>query len=99
GAGTGAAAGVGVGVGAGLGMMMPGMLARSLGAEPVAPAAAAVGPIVTCPGCHSAVAADSHFCPRCGRRLAPNARCARCHAELTGGARFCSACGQAVPGS
>ncbi|HME95888.1 MAG TPA: SPFH domain-containing protein, partial [Methylomirabilota bacterium] len=96
GGGNGAAAGVGVGVGAGLGMMMPGMLARTLGAPATAPAAA---PIVTCPGCQSAVAADSQFCPRCGRRLAATARCARCHAELTGGARFCSACGQAVPGS
>jgi membrane protease subunit (stomatin/prohibitin family) len=93
---NGAAAGVGVGVGAGLGMMMPGMLARTLGAPATAPAAA---PIVTCPGCQSAVAADSQFCPRCGRRLAATARCPRCHAELAGGARFCSACGQAVPGS
>lgn len=91
----GAAAGVGVGVGAGLGMMMPGMLARSLGADLAgAPAAA-----TSCPGCQSPVAADSRFCPRCGRQLATAARCARCQAELPAGARFCSACGQAVPGA
>jgi membrane protease subunit (stomatin/prohibitin family) len=98
GPGNGAAAGVGVGVGAGLGMMMSGMLARSLGTEPAGSTTPSVASIVTCPGCQSAVPADSHFCPRCGRRLAANARCARCHAELTGGARFCSSCGQAVPG-
>jgi membrane protease subunit (stomatin/prohibitin family) len=98
GPGNGAAAGVGVGVGAGLGMMMPGMLAR-MGAEPAAAPSPSAASIVTCPACHSAVASDSQFCPRCGRRLAATARCARCHAELTGGARFCSSCGQAVPGS
>jgi membrane protease subunit (stomatin/prohibitin family) len=93
-AGGGAAAGVGVGVGAGLGMMMPGMLARTLGADrPAAPAAA-----VTCPGCQAAVAADNRFCPRCGRQLAAAARCARCQAELPAGARFCASCGQAVAG-
>jgi membrane protease subunit (stomatin/prohibitin family) len=92
----GAAAGVGVGVGAGLGMMMPGMLAKSLGAEPAAAPARAV---ITCPSCQSAVASDSHFCPRCGRQLAATARCSRCQSELPGGARFCASCGQAVPGS
>jgi membrane protease subunit (stomatin/prohibitin family) len=93
-AGGGAAAGVGVGVGAGLGMMMPGMLARTLGTDrPAAPAAA-----VTCPGCQAAVAADNRFCPRCGRQLAAVARCARCQAELSAGARFCASCGQAVAG-
>jgi predicted amidophosphoribosyltransferase len=55
--------------------------------------------VVTCPGCQAAVAADSRFCPRCGRQLAATARCARCQAELPGGACFCSACGQAVAGS
>jgi predicted amidophosphoribosyltransferase len=85
-----------VGVGAGLGMMMPGMLAKSLGVEP---AAGPITSVVTCPGCQSAVAADSRFCPRCGRQLAATTRCARCQAELPGGARFCSACGQAVAGS
>src|SRR5262249_51678633 len=56
--GGGAAAGVGVGVGAGLGMMMPGMLAKSVGT-----AAAAT---IACPSCQTAIAADSRFCPRCG---------------------------------
>jgi len=91
----GAAAGVGVGVGAGLGMMMPGMLARSLGTDPAGAAVATV----SCPGCQSAVAADSRFCARCGRQLATATRCARCQTELPAGARFCSACGQAVPGA
>jgi membrane protease subunit (stomatin/prohibitin family) len=91
----GAAAGVGVGVGAGLGMMMPGMIARSLGTD-VAGAPVAT---VSCPGCQSAVAADSRFCPRCGRQLATTTRCARCQADLPAGARFCSACGQAVTGA
>jgi len=93
GLGNGAAAGVGVGVGAGLGMMMPGMLAKSLGTE----TPAAVNAVITCPGCQSAVAADSRFCSRCGRQLAATARCSRCQAELPGGARFCAACGQVVP--
>jgi membrane protease subunit (stomatin/prohibitin family) len=98
--GGGAAAGVGVGVGAGLGMMMPGMLAKSLGAEPApTPSGSPAPSIVTCPGCQAAVATDSRFCPRCGRQLAANTRCARCQAELPGGARFCPACGQAVAGS
>ena len=83
GVGNGAAAGVGVGVGAGLGMMMPGMLAKSLGAEP---AAAPVTSVITCPGCQAAVGSDSRFCPRCGRQLAATARCSRCQAELPGGA-------------
>ena len=73
GVGNGAAAGVGVGVGAGLGMMMPGMLAKSLGTEPAAAPARAV---ITCPGCQSAVASDSHFCPRCQLNLRPN--CPQC---------------------
>jgi predicted amidophosphoribosyltransferase len=76
-------------------MMMPGMLAKSLGTDPAGAAAA----IVSCPGCQSAVAADSRFCPRCGRQLATATRCARCQAELPAGARFCSTCGQAVPGA
>ncbi len=91
----GAAGGVGVGVGAGLGMMMPGMLAKSLGTAPAGAATATV----SCPGCQSAVAADSRFCPRCGHQIATAPRCARCQAELTAGARFCSTCGQAVPGA
>src|SRR6266849_6016974 len=91
----GAAAGVGVGVGAGLGMMMPGMLAKSLGTDLAGASVAAV----TCPGCQAAVAADSRFCPRCGRQIATTTLCARCQAELPAGARFCSACGQAVPGA
>jgi membrane protease subunit (stomatin/prohibitin family) len=95
GVGGGAAAGVGVGVGAGLGMMMPGMLARTMGGEPAAGTAAAV----TCPGCQATVAADNRFCPRCGRQLATAVRCARCQTELPGGARFCPSCGQAVTGS
>jgi predicted amidophosphoribosyltransferase len=81
-----------VGVGAGLGMMMPGMLAKGLGAEPAAAT-------IPCPGCQSPIAADSRFCPRCGRQLATTARCTRCQAELSAGARFCSSCGQAAPGS
>jgi membrane protease subunit (stomatin/prohibitin family) len=97
GVGGGAAAGVGVGVGAGLGMMMPGMLARTMGGEPAAGTAAAV--TVTCPGCQATVAADNRFCPRCGRQLATALRCARCQTELPGGARFCPSCGQAVTGS
>ena len=32
---------------------------------------------VTCPGCQAAVAADSRFCPRCGRQIATTTRCAR----------------------
>ena len=91
----GAAAGVGVGVGAGLGMMMPGMLAKSLGTDLAGASVAAV----TCPGCQAAVAADSRFCPRCGRQMTTTTRCARCQAEVPAGARFCSACGQAVPGA
>jgi membrane protease subunit (stomatin/prohibitin family) len=91
----GAAAGVGVGVGAGLGMMMPGMLAKSLGTDLGGTPAATV----SCPGCQAAVAADSRFCPRCGRQIATTTRCARCQAEVPAGARFCSACGQAVPGA
>jgi membrane protease subunit (stomatin/prohibitin family) len=90
----GAAAGVGVGVGAGLGMMMPGMLARTMGAD-----LAAAATTTSCPGCQSAVAADSRFCPRCGRQLATTTRCARCQAELPAGARFCASCGQAVAGA
>lgn len=91
----GAAAGVGVGVGAGLGMMIPGMLARNLGTDLAGTPAA----VVSCPGCRSAVAADSRFCARCGRQLTTAARCARCQAELSAGARFCAACGQAVTGA
>jgi len=74
---------------------MPGMLAKSLGTD------VAGAPVVTvsCPGCQASVAADSRFCPRCGRQIATAARCARCQAELPAGARFCSACGQAVPGA
>jgi predicted amidophosphoribosyltransferase len=97
GAGTdgGAAAGVGVGVGAGLGMMMPGMLARTMGAD----LAGAPATTTICPGCQSAIATDSRFCPRCGRQLATAKRCARCQAELPAGARFCASCGQAVAGA
>jgi predicted amidophosphoribosyltransferase len=54
--------------------------------------------MTSCPGCQAAVAADSRFCPRCGRQLVTVARCTRCQAELPAGARFCPACGQAVTG-
>ena len=91
GAGSGAAAGMGVGVGAGLGLLLPGMLGKTLGAEPGANAAT-----VTCPGCQAVVARDSRFCSRCGRQLAVARVCGRCQAALPADARFCPACGQAA---
>jgi len=90
GLGSGAAAGMGVGLGAGVGMMLPGMLGKSLGADPT------VAATITCPGCQTAVARDSKFCPRCGRQLAVARKCARCQADLPTDARFCPSCGQAV---
>ena len=87
--GSGAGAGMGVGVGAGLGMMLPGMLGKALGAEPAAHT-------IACPGCQAAVAADSRFCPRCGRQLTAARACVRCQAALPTDARFCPSCGQAV---
>ena len=91
GAGGTAAAGMGVGLGAGVGMLLPGMLGKTFGASPAA------NGTVTCAGCQTAVAADSKFCPRCGRQLVAVARkCARCQADLPTDARFCPACGQAV---
>jgi membrane protease subunit (stomatin/prohibitin family) len=90
GLGSGAAAGMGVGLGAGVGMMLPGMLGKTLGAEPT------VSATITCPGCQSAVARDSKFCPRCGRQLAVARKCARCQGDLPTDARFCPSCGQAV---
>ncbi|HEY7521422.1 MAG TPA: SPFH domain-containing protein [Methylomirabilota bacterium] len=89
GAGGGAAAGMGVGVGAGLGILLPGMLGKTLGAEPGAAT-------ITCPGCQAVVARDSRFCSRCGRQLAAPRACARCQAALPADARFCPSCGQAA---
>ena len=91
GAGSGAAAGMGVGVGAGLGILLPGMLGKTLGAEPAGNAAT-----VTCPGCQAVVARDSRFCSRCGRQLVVARACARCQAALPADARFCPSCGQAA---
>jgi membrane protease subunit (stomatin/prohibitin family) len=91
GAGSGAAAGMGVGVGAGLGFLLPGMLGKTLGAEPAANAAT-----ITCPGCQAVVARDSRFCSRCGRQLVVARVCGRCQAALPADARFCPACGQAA---
>jgi RNA polymerase subunit RPABC4/transcription elongation factor Spt4 len=78
-----------VGVGAGLGILLPGMLGKTLGAEPGAAT-------ITCPGCQAVVARDSRFCSRCGRQLAAPRACARCQAALPADARFCPSCGQAA---
>jgi membrane protease subunit (stomatin/prohibitin family) len=79
-----AAGGMGLGVGAGIGMMIPGMLARGV---------AGPGGTMTCPDCHSELAADSRFCPRCGKQLVVVRRCPKCSEELPANARFCSRCG------
>ena len=94
---SGAAAGMGVGVGAGLGMILPGMLGKSLSAEPVPASTAAAPGTVACPGCQGLVASDSRFCPRCGRQLVVVRKCPRCQADLATDARFCPSCGQAIP--
>ena len=88
--GSGAGAGMGVGVGAGLGMMLPGMLGKTLGAEPMA------GGTIVCPGCHAVVGRESRFCPGCGRQLMPVKKCVRCQADLPTDARYCPSCGQVV---
>lgn len=94
GAGAAAAGGMGVGVGAGLGMMIPGMLARSVG--PGAAGAAATAEMLSCPGCHNEVLPDSRFCQNCGTQLVRMNRCENCSAELPVEARFCSECGHRI---
>lgn len=45
-----------------------------------------------CPECHSAVEADTLFCPNCGKQLGN--RCAHCSAFLPFDAKFCTSCGR-----
>jgi len=94
GAGAAAAGGMGVGVGAGLGMMIPGMLARSVGT----PSASATGTIemLQCPKCHNEVTPDSMFCQNCGTHLVVMNRCQDCGTELPAEAKFCSNCGSEI---
>ncbi|MFE1573023.1 zinc ribbon domain-containing protein [Comamonas odontotermitis] len=51
----------------------------------------------TCPGCRTAVAAGTRFCPQCGQSLVP-AACLQCGAGLSAGARFCDQCGKSTAG-
>ncbi len=88
GAGAAAAGGMGIGVGAGLGMMIPGMLARSVGGGTTG-----VAEKVQCSKCHNEVPANSRFCQNCGAQLFVMNRCPECQAELPAEASFCSNCG------
>jgi membrane protease subunit (stomatin/prohibitin family) len=92
--------GAGAGMGAGIGMMLPGMIFESLrgrsGAAAAAPAAGTAAEAIACPHCHTEVAPDARFCPRCGESLVAGDRCERCEAPLPPDAKFCSRCGEPV---
>jgi membrane protease subunit (stomatin/prohibitin family) len=90
---AGAAGGLGVGVGAGLGMMIPGMLFKTLGGEPVSADAVARRGVVDCPECQGEVAVDSRFCRHCGHQMVVIRRCPRCDKNVTATANFCPSCG------
>jgi membrane protease subunit (stomatin/prohibitin family) len=87
GAGAAAAGGMGIGVGAGLGMMIPGMLAKSVGGG------TATAEMFQCPKCHNEVPAGSRFCQNCGTQLVIQNKCPECQTELPAEAKFCSSCG------
>jgi len=90
--GGGAGGAMQMGLGAGLGMMLPGMVLRSLGGEPIT-SAAMLQQGLHCPECHAAVSADSRFCARCGHQMVVARKCSRCAKNVTALANFCPSCG------
>ncbi|SRR5579884_329049 len=85
--------GVGAGMGAGVGMMIPGMLFKTLSAEPMSPERIVEKGVVHCTECHGEVALDSRFCPHCGNQMVVIKKCPRCDKNITTSAKFCPACG------
>jgi hypothetical protein len=91
--GSAAGSGMGLGLGAGLGLLLPGMLVKSRGGEPLVDAAMLARGVVRCPECHGEVAGDSRFCAHCGHQMVTVRRCSRCSKNVTALARFCPSCG------
>jgi membrane protease subunit (stomatin/prohibitin family) len=92
-AGGAAAAGLGLGMGAGLGLVLPGMLFKALGDEPLSLEGVRARGAVACGECHGAVPIDGRFCPHCGHQMVVARKCPRCDKNVTVQARFCPACG------
>ena len=90
GGGGAAAQGMGLMAGMGLGQMLPGMIIDAT--SPKAPPKGTV----FCAGCHNDMAADSRFCPKCGKPAVVTIRCLKCAADLQPDSRFCGKCGTPV---
>jgi len=86
-------AGVGIGAGAGLGMMLPGMIFGTMANGNGSPEKIAARGTVNCPKCHSDVALDARFCPKCGHQMVVMNKCPSCGKDLPAEANFCMACG------
>jgi len=86
------AAGAGIGMGAGVGLMVPGLLSRAIGPDPVDLKTEAL-PTVTCPKCGSDTPETSRFCYRCGHQMVAINRCPACASDLPAEANFCMICG------
>lgn len=52
--------------------------------------------LVGCPGCGTPCAADSQFCPSCGKPVPKEMRCAGCKTVNPPGTNFCTACGRGM---
>jgi membrane protease subunit (stomatin/prohibitin family) len=86
------AAGAGMGMGAGIGMMVPGLMSRAIGPDPVDLKTESL-PTVTCPKCGSDTPEASRFCYRCGHQMVAINRCPSCTNDLPAEANFCMVCG------
>jgi membrane protease subunit (stomatin/prohibitin family) len=92
----------GLGLGAGIGMMMPQMIAGTMGRPGVPGAAGAPAgpapavPTITCPGCNAAIPAGSKFCSNCGKAVPTGPTCPKCNAAIDPTAKFCAACGASL---
>ena len=49
--------------------------------------------MATCKNCGEELAADSVYCPNCGKRAKSAHKCSHCHVELPEHSRFCYRCG------
>ncbi len=88
--------GAGAGMGAGLGAMLPGMIFESLRDRDGAAKGVATSEGIACPACHTEIALDARFCPRCGESLVAGDRCQNCESPLAPDAKFCASCGDPV---
>lgn len=90
GAGLGAGAGIGQAMAASMMNMNTPQYAQPAPQAAPQPQQAAAPAMIACPHCHTQIAANSKFCPECGK--SPNRTCPKCNTALSGNPKFCPEC-------